>query len=153
MQPALRHQVLADIGADAGLEQHVVGQHHGGASPVLQAADEVLHEGQLLVTGLEGEVIPRGATATLGAAEGWVAQDHVGVLQGLALRAQGVSQSHGTFAGAKDVVQHAVHQGQSPGGGYKFHADEGLFSLELLLLSAKVEQIVGAVADVAVSGD
>ena len=50
-------------------------------------------------------------------------------------------------------MQHAVHQSQPAGGGHQLHAHEGLFSLELLLLSAEVEQVVRALADVAVSGN
>ena len=50
-------------------------------------------------------------------------------------------------------MQHAVHQGQAPGGSHQLHAHEGLFFLELLLLSAEVEQVVRALAYVAVGGN
>ncbi len=65
----------ADLLADVALEQHVVGQHHGGAAAGLQAAVDVLQEAELLVAGGEGEVVARGQPAAFLGAEGRVGED------------------------------------------------------------------------------
>jgi hypothetical protein len=78
VQVALVHQVAADVGADVAFEQHVVGQHHGGTAAGFQAAVDVLQEGELLVAGGVGEVVPAGQAAALLGAEGRVGEDQRG---------------------------------------------------------------------------
>jgi hypothetical protein len=49
VQVALVHQVAANVGADVAFEEHVVGQHHGGAATGLEAAVDVLQEANCLL--------------------------------------------------------------------------------------------------------
>ncbi|MNJ55856.1 hypothetical protein D3C77_513750 [compost metagenome] len=77
MQIALVHQIPAHVGADPSFEQYVIGQHHCRTPTWLETTIDVLQEGQLLVTGLVGQVIA-GRTATApGGTERRVGQDHI----------------------------------------------------------------------------
>ncbi len=49
VQVALVHQVAMDLGTDTGLEQDVIRQHYSGRASGLEAAVDVLQEGELLV--------------------------------------------------------------------------------------------------------
>lgn len=50
-------QAAAQRLAGSALEQHIVGQHHGGRSARLQHGNDVLKEVQLLVSRLDDEVV------------------------------------------------------------------------------------------------
>src|SRR5690606_14653845 len=78
VQVALVHQVAAYVGADAGFEQYVVWQDHGGAATGFEVAVNVLQKGQLFVAGLVGEVVAGDAgVAAFAGAKGWVGEDDI----------------------------------------------------------------------------
>ncbi len=129
VQVALVHQVAADVAADVALEQHVVGQHHGGAATGLEATVDVLQEGELFVAGGVGKVIAAGQAAAFLGAERWVGQDQGGLGQRLAFRAERVAVADA----AVDAVQHQVHHRQAVGVLHMFHAIEGAVVVFLLL--------------------
>ncbi len=153
VQVALVHQVAPDVGADAGFEQHVVGQHHGGAAAVLQAAVDVLQERQLLVAGAEGEVVAGRAAAAFGGAERRIGEDDVDLGQLGAGAAERVAQMDHALIVAFHPVQQAVHQRQPAGAGHQFHADIRVVALEGLLFLVQVVHIVGVAADIRIGGD
>jgi hypothetical protein len=105
---ALVQQLLADGLARAALEQHVVGQHHGGAAVLLEQRLDVLHEVELLVAGGGPEVVALdhvllGADFAFGAgdhraallAEGRIRQHHVEALAGVGRQRVGHHDGHG----------------------------------------------------------
>ena len=130
VQVALVHQVAADLLADIAFEQHVVGQHHGGATTGLQAAIDVLQEAELLVAGGIGEIIAGGQAAAFLGAEGRIGQDQRGFGQRLRLRGRACRRS-----GCRpiDAVQHQVHQRQAVRVLHVLHAVEGVAAVLALL--------------------
>ncbi len=130
MQVALIHQVAADVGADACFEEHVVGQHDGGAATRLEAAVNVLQKGELLIAGLVGEGAGDAGVAAAGGAEGGIGEDDIGGLEGIADLAEGVAEADHATAFALDIVQQAIHQSETAGVGHQLDADEGFVLLK-----------------------
>ena len=84
MQVAVLHEDLEDL-AGLVLEQAVVGQHHGGPAAGLEDVHHVLDEVELLVAGLDGEVVALGRLVGALGAEGRVGQDAVVALAAVGL--------------------------------------------------------------------
>ena len=76
VQVAVLHQNLEDF-ARLALEQTVVRQHHRGSPARLQSVHDVLYEVELLVAGLDGEVVPRGSLIGFPRAERRISQDDI----------------------------------------------------------------------------
>ncbi len=133
VQIVVRKQFLANRFARTGFEQHVVGQHHGGTASVVEHHHDVLQEVELVVLGLDEEVLAVDIDAARGArAEGGIGEDDIDELLGHPL--ERVFAEDGRARGA-DAVQIEVHRGEGDDEGGVVVAEEGLVAQEVELLA------------------
>lgn len=153
MKCAFVHQVPADLGSNAGLEQHVIRQDYGCPASGFQGPVHMLEKGELLVAGGVGEIVPGGTAAAPGSSKGRICQDQIGLGQAFSWFTQGVSQSDYAFFFAFHAVEQAVHQSQTPGSGNEFHSHIGLVYLKSPVFVFQVKQIIGLGFDVGIGRD
>ena len=142
-------QLSADGFAGAALEQHVVGQHHGGAPVHGQQGLDVLHKVQLLV-GRGGPKVVALDHVLFGAAlaispfylcaallaKRRVGQHHLVALAGIGC--QCIHHLHRHMLFAADAMQQQVHGAHACGGLHQLVAGERLFLQEALLFTRQV---------------
>ena len=106
VQVAVLHEHLEHL-AGLALEQAVVRQDHRGASAGLEDGEDVLDEVELLVAGLDGEIVAVGGLVRALGAEGRIGEHHVVTLAAVRL-VNGVAELDVRF----DAVQEEIHQRQ-----------------------------------------
>ena len=120
VQVAVLHQNLEDL-AGLALEQAVVRQHHRGASAGLEHRQDVLDEVELLVAGLDGEVVAVGRLVRALGAEGRIGEHHVVTLAAVRL-VDGVAEVDVRL----DAVQKQIHQREPARARHEILAEVGL---------------------------
>ena len=120
-----------NAGTVTGGKQHIIRQYHGtaGLSVRLQAAIDHLQEVQLLVGGLERNIISGGALTALFRAKGRIGQNDIKIFQSLGALCEGIPQGDVSI----HIVQIGVHQCQAMGFVHQLHTVERFVLLEICL--------------------
>jgi len=109
VKPAVLHEDLEHL-ARLVLEKAVVGQDHCGPAAALEDVRHVLDEVELLVAGLDGEVVAHGRLVGPLRAEGRVGQDAVVQFVAVGL-VDGIAEVDRRL----QAVQEKIHQREAPG--------------------------------------
>ena len=109
----------------------------------------MLQKVQLLVAGGVSEVVTGGTLATLLRSKGGIGEHYVITPHSFAEIGQGIAQRDGPL----HVVQHGVHQSQTVGVVYQFHAGERLRAFKGGDVCAQVKEVIGLVRNISMGSN
>ena len=140
MQIAEIHQFPAHAGTVTGSKQHIIRQYHGAAGLAvrLQATIDHLQEVQLLVGGLERNIISGRTLTALFRAKGRIGQNDMKIFQSLGALCERIPQCDIGI----HIVQIGIHQCQAMGFVHQLHAVERFVLLEICLTVRECIHIV-----------